>query len=61
MSASTLQKMRDTLLQAARDARYRPHAELAPAYVQREKQSHRELLKLPKQHHGETRLREACV
>jgi hypothetical protein len=44
MSSANLRKMRDTLLQAARDARYRPPAELAPGYVLGARQVHRQLL-----------------
>jgi hypothetical protein len=50
MSAKELRRMRATWLEAARDARYRSHADLAPGYVFRAKQAHRQLLKLPKQH-----------
>jgi hypothetical protein len=49
MSAATLRTVRDTLLLAARDARYRPHADLAPGYVTRARQINRKLLQLARE------------
>jgi hypothetical protein len=49
MSRATLRAIRDTLLCAARDARYRPHAELAPGYVTRARQINRNLLQLARE------------
>jgi hypothetical protein len=51
MSRATLRAIRDTLLCAARDARYRAHAGEAPGYVIRARQINRRLLQLAREVH----------
>jgi hypothetical protein len=46
MSAATLRAIRNGWLLAARDARYRPYAELAPGYVVQARRVQRQLLAL---------------
>jgi hypothetical protein len=46
VSASTLRAIRNGWLLAARDAKYRPHRELAPSYVVQARRVHRQLLAL---------------
>jgi hypothetical protein len=46
MSRATLQAIRDTLLSAARDAIYRPHAGEAPRHVIHARSINRQLVRL---------------
>lgn len=52
MSRATLRAIRDTLLLAARDARYRPHNTEAPGYVARARSLNRALLRLARAARG---------
>jgi hypothetical protein len=45
-SGRALRQQRALWLEAARDARYRPHAELAPSFVSHARAVHRQLMQL---------------
>jgi hypothetical protein len=46
VSPATLRTIRALWIEAARDARYRPHRDLAPAYIRQARQVHRQLMGL---------------
>jgi hypothetical protein len=46
LSASALRTIRALWIEAARDAKYRPHRELTPGYVRQARQVQRQLLQL---------------